>query len=85
MERSLGSLEGQYYDFGHEDDESNGTIEPMERLMRRASEGLELLRAIDVDTVLLVSHGSFGKALQTVLNPDVSYSEPPNAQIIKLL
>ena len=85
MERSLGSLEGQTYDFGHEDDESNGTIEPMETLMRRAAEGLELLRSLEAENILLVSHGSFGKALQTVLNPDRDYGEPPNAQIIKLL
>ncbi len=68
-ERSLGNLESHTYDFGSEDDETNLSIETMEHLMQRACKGLELLASFDAENVLLVGHGSFGKALQTVLNP----------------
>jgi broad specificity phosphatase PhoE len=85
MERSLGSLEGKSWDEYNEDDSTDNNVESEEALLIRAKEGLEYLRQLGVDTVLLVSHGSFSRALRTAIDPTGEYEELANAELIQLI
>lgn len=84
-ERSLGTLEGKSWDDYAERADSTNGAETEEALLTRAREGLELLKSLPADNVLLVGHGSFSRALRTAIDPDQPYEEPENAQIVQLL
>lgn len=84
-ERSLGTLEGKSWDeYAEEADATNGA-ETDDELLVRARKGLEFLRSLPAENVLLVGHGSFSKALRTAIDPSHGYDEPENAQIVQLL
>lgn len=85
IERSLGSLEGHSWDEVGEDESLFPDIETEEQLLIRARAGLEFLRTLEEDNILLVGHGSFSRALRTAIDPSKTYDEPPNAEIVKLI
>jgi broad specificity phosphatase PhoE len=85
VERSLGSLEGKSWEDVEEDHIQGVDIESWDALLERAREGLEFLQALTDDVVLLASHGTFIRALQTVLDSTRAYPEPTNAQIVQLI
>lgn len=84
QERSLGSLEGMSWDAVDEHHTTAADVESWDSLLERARQGLEILRTLEADTVLLVSHGSYIRALQEVVDPRESHPEPANAQIVQL-
>jgi len=84
-ERSLGSLEGKSWDEYDEDDSPFTDAETDGQLLLRAEKALEYLRNLEEATILVVSHGSFAQAMETVVNPNQQYAEPDNAEIIQLI
>jgi len=84
-ERALGLLEGKPFSTGPEDSILFPDIESEAAVLTRAQEGLRYLQSLEAETVLLVGHGSFVRALQTAIDPSREYPEPPNAHIIKLI
>lgn len=87
VERSFGPLEGTQYKPNMEMDHIDG-VEHSEELIARVAKGLDELRALPADTILVVSHGAVGRALNHLLHPDIPYKGGPkfdNAQVVKLL
>lgn len=84
-ERSLGSLEGLSWEGVDEESTHVTGIETWEELLVRAQAGLEFLKSLDADTILLAGHGSYIRALQMAIDPRQTYPEPPNAQIVQLI
>lgn len=85
IERSLGSLEGHPWDEVGEDESLFPDIETEEQLLIRAQAGLNYLRSLSDESILLVGHGSFSRSLRAALDPTHDYDEPPNAEIIQLV
>ncbi|MDB5181974.1 MAG: hypothetical protein JWP13_737 [Candidatus Saccharibacteria bacterium] len=87
VERHFGSLEGTTWDPDFNID-GISDAEPLDTLLERARLTLNHLKTVDADTILVVSHGSFGRALRHVLNPSVPFEKVErfeNAKIAKLL
>lgn len=84
-ERFLGSLQGRPWDTFDEAATTDNGAETDEALLERARTGLALLQEIEADTVLLVSHGSFSKALRKAIDLRNIYDEPANAEIVQLI
>ena len=84
-ERFLGNLQGKSWDSFDETANDDNGVETDEALLERAHAGLALLQGIEADTVLLVSHGSFSKALRRAIDPRSIYDEPANAEIVQLM
>lgn len=91
LERHLGQLEGRPRDL---DVNVDGFIdvETRDTLFTRARLALQYLQTIEADTVLVVSHGGFGRALRYVMYPDEHTFDKteksprfPNAEIVKLI
>ena len=91
IERHFGSMEGQPW---REDQNIDGFIdhEAYETILERAQLALQHLETLDADVVLVVSHGSFGRALRHVIHPAIPYQQLagekdhlPNAEIIKFI
>ncbi len=88
MERDYGQLEGQPW-APDLDLDGMSDVESKDSLLERAKLALDFLMTIEADTVLVVSHGSFGRALRHHILEDMSYSSHhtpdahiPNAEII---
>lgn len=85
-ERNFGVLEGQTWVAGRDLSIVQG-IETSEQLIERATEAYNWLKSLIVDNILVVSHGSFGRALRTVVE-NVPYDNKsvanPNAIIYKM-
>jgi broad specificity phosphatase PhoE len=95
-ERYFGALEGKKnrwirarYAFNEGAIDKHKDVETMEELQKRAEEALAYLYTLDHDTVLVVAHGSFGRALYRAVN-----GIPPtpkriirykNAELVKLI
>lgn len=84
-ERSYGAMEGQLFS---PDIDMDGVadIETTDSLLYRAEEAVASLQKIDADNVLIVSHGSIGRAIRHHLLEDFPYSGPerlPNGKIIQ--
>jgi uncharacterized phosphatase len=86
-ERDYGVLEGtEYTPLKVRDDIDD--IETVEELIHRAQRGLEWLETLDEPVILLVSHGSFGRALSFVISqkyPDTKPAQFKNAELIQLI
>lgn len=96
MERHFGELEGKrddharskYLEHGeHAIDEYEG-VESLEAMHVRAAEAFAYLQSLPADTILVVSHGAFGRALRRQVTGEpihermVSYK---NAEIVQLI
>lgn len=74
-ERSYGALEGKRalrrgakYFFDESSIDNVDKIETLEQLQVRADKFLEYLKTLDHDSILVVSHGAFGRALYRSVN-----------------
>ncbi len=86
IERHFGELEGAPY-IPDVDLSGYKDIEPIEVLYDRCRTFVDWLETAPGDTVLIVSHGSTGRALRHVLNPTTPFAGAghfPNAEIFEL-
>lgn len=84
-ERDYGAIEGQLW-APDIDMDGIADIETIDSLLARADEALNSLRQIMADNVLIVSHGSIGRAIRHHLLEDFPFTGPerlPNAEIIQ--
>ena len=90
IERHFGQMEGQPWQM---DADTDGFIdvETRESVLERARLALEHLETIEADAVLVVSHGTFGRAFRSLIHPHMPFElgQPQtrfkNAEIVKLL
>lgn len=88
MERSWGSLEGQAWEADFDLD-GIADVEKTDELLARARAALDFLSTLEADNILVVSHGSIGRAIRYHLTGE-PYQEGsgyvegiPNAQIVQ--
>ena len=94
-ERGFGALEGTRnikagaeYLLSEQNIDKYDNVESLENLQKRADQALAYLQSLDYDTVLVVAHGAFGRALYRAVNQlpitqrNVKFH---NAEIIKFL
>lgn len=99
-ERTWGSLTGQpstaYWDEGHtyKDLDTYGGVEPIEHVQARAEQALAVLRARPEAHILVISHGTFGRAFRRVVKgepwtdeylDDFPTDYLKNAEVIQLI
>ena len=90
IERHWGDAEGTPHSL-EVDLETVPNIESADALLARAKEALDFLESLESESILVVSHGSFGRALRHYLLEDMPFvnkpSSPqhkiPNAEIIQ--
>jgi probable phosphoglycerate mutase len=75
-ERDFGPLEGTTYRPGHPLDDTAG-VEHSDDLVARVTKGLDYLRSLDADIILVVSHGAVGRAVRAVLEPYTTFLTSP--------
>jgi broad specificity phosphatase PhoE len=64
------------------------SVEPAADVLERARQALEYIRSLEADTILIVSHGTFGRALRHIINPEIPFRGSErfkNAEIVKLI
>jgi broad specificity phosphatase PhoE len=84
-EQSYGSLEGKPWTTSV-DPNQYPDIETDAEVMARARSGLEYLRKLNADTILLVSHGSYSRALRAAIHgEDMKTDEPGNAKVVQFI
>jgi uncharacterized phosphatase len=86
VERHFGSLEGQTWDPDLNLD-GISDMETEDSLLERARLTLKHLETIDAGNILIVSHGSFGRAFRHILHPEIPFRGSDrfhNAQIVRL-
>lgn len=86
LERNMGVLEGTPWSSGRNIEGIEG-VETKEELIARAQDAFDLLHGLGSDSVLVVSHSAFGRALRHVTNPQIPFESPPfpNAEIVKFI
>ena len=87
MERGFGPLEGTTYMSRFDLDDTKG-VEHSSDIIKRAQKGLELLKSIDADSILVVSHGALGRALRIAIDPGIDFHKTDrfnNAEVVKLI
>lgn len=87
MERHFGEMEGKARppDF---DIENSANIETVETLLERAAQALRFLESLPEENILVVSHGSFGRALRHHIIEDFPFdnvNKLANAEILQWL
>jgi probable phosphoglycerate mutase len=84
VERFFGGLEGQPYSPDLNID-GISDLETDDMLVTRAHEALAWINAHQANHILVVSHGSFGRALRSILKEDYPMSHPErlnNAELV---
>lgn len=85
IERDFGELEKTPYD-PHLPIPVHPSVESDEAIIARAQKAKQWLETLDADTILVVAHGSFGRALRSLYQPGIDFDQRiPNAEIIKFL
>jgi uncharacterized phosphatase len=85
IERDFGELEGTPYD-PHIPIPVHPSVESDEMLVGRAAKAKLWLETLPAETILVVAHGSFGRALRSLYKPEIDFDQRiPNAEIIQLL
>lgn len=84
-EHYIGGLAGKSWDTYNEFDPRITDMESLGELKARVAKGLELLKSLSGDTILLVGHGSFARLLQDAIDPAHDHPEPPNAEVVQLI
>jgi broad specificity phosphatase PhoE len=85
IERDFGELEGTPYDPSVKIP-VHPSVESDEAIIARARKAAAWLETLPSETILVVAHGSLGRALRFVYQPDVDFEKRiPNAEIMKLL
>ncbi|HET6925120.1 MAG TPA: histidine phosphatase family protein [Candidatus Saccharimonadales bacterium] len=87
-ERNYGSLQGKAWGSqGEEDINGIAGVEPIESLLQRGRQAYQYLHDLPDDTVLVVAHGTFWRALRAAMHPDIPFiagTEPRNAVVEEL-
>lgn len=86
-ERYYGAMEGKPYNQDRTNNDFTGS-ESTKALLKRARKALDYLETVKADTILVVSHGAFGRALRHHILEDFpfsNYHRIPNAEIFQLL
>lgn len=87
VERHFGELEGVRWE-ADMDIDGFADVETTDTLLHRMHLAYEFLRSLPFDNVLVVSHGSTGRALRHIIHPEIPFhgSEPfENGQIVQLI
>ena len=90
IERDLGSLEGTPWDPDLNLDDV-ADVETETAIIERARLTYSHLQALDADAILVVSHGSFGRAFRHIIHPEIPFAVSatgyrlPNGEIIRLI
>ena len=84
VERSFGVMEGKPWnpDLAYENIEG---VESDVALVQRAHLALELINSFEADHILVVSHGSYGRALRSILKAEYPISHPEKINNAELL
>lgn len=85
IERHFGELEGQPY-FPDLDLDGVADIESTDTLLNRAKLAIDWIETITGNTILVVSHGSTGRAIRHILNPSIPFRGAghfKNAEIVQ--
>jgi probable phosphoglycerate mutase len=89
VERHFGELEGTPFDPTIDMDELGVTgLEPLPVFLERVRQALKHIESLDADTILVVGHGSVGRAVRHLLSPALSFKKAErfaNAEIVKLV
>lgn len=72
IERDFGELEGKPWS-PDLDLDGISDIETVDSLLVRTKLALDWIETIDADNILIVSHGAFGRALRSLLQPDYPF------------
>lgn len=86
-ERTFGVLEGTPYTGSRQLDHHEG-VETDAEILERAREGLEYLKTLNHDNIVIVSHGAIGRALRYIVDPSMNFHDMErleNAKIVQLL
>ncbi len=84
IERFFGELEGKQNSLNLKYEEVEG-IEDDDSLVHRAHSALGWINSLEADHILVVSHGSFGRALRSILKSGYPMSHPEkikNAELV---
>lgn len=85
IERNGGELEGKPFDrFGTNYDDVVGA-EKDDVLVARAQAALDWINSLKADHILIVSHGSFGRALRSLIKTEYPMSHPERINNAELL
>lgn len=87
IERDFGSLERQTWRPLLPQEQIAG-MEPLADLLQRGRRGADFLASLPANNILVVSHGSLGRALRHHFRPDFPFDHPDrlqNAQIVQWL
>lgn len=90
IERHFGQMEGKHWSIDMDVD-GFVDVETRDSVLNRARLTFEHLETLPYDNILVVSHGTFGRALRHVTQPDMPFGPGsaatrfPNAQIVQLL
>lgn len=90
LERHFGSLEGTPWTPDLNFD-GISDVETRDSVLERARLTIEHLNTLDANNILVASHGTFGRALRHILQPNTPYKVTsasdrlPNGQIVQLL
>ena len=90
VERDFGPLEATHYnsDFDVDSIEGPDGPESAESVLERARKTYEHVCSIESQSILIVSHGAFGRALRHVIYPDIPFDKHgrfENARIVQLI
>lgn len=72
IERNYGDLEDQPYTPGFDYNTVNG-IETDTQIIKRAEKALTFIENLQADSILIVSHGSLGRAIRFHLEPETPF------------
>jgi broad specificity phosphatase PhoE len=85
IERDFGSMEGHPYAPDLNLD-GMSDIETLDTLFERARLALRWMESLPANNILVVSHGSLGRALRGIIHPESDFKvHIPNAEIIRLI
>lgn len=84
-EQYFGQLEGRPWTVSP-DISTYPDIETNQQMIARAKHGLAYLQTLPAETILLVSHGSFSRALLAAIQGgDITAPEPENAKVVQFI
>jgi probable phosphoglycerate mutase len=89
IERHFGQMEGQPWEI---DADGFIDVETKDSVLNRARLALEHLQTIEADNILIVSHGTFGRAFRSLTHPHLPFESKgtektrfKNAEIVQLM